>query len=237
MRVCIAIPVFNEEKRLRNAVVKLHPFLTRRLQVDWEIVIADNGSNDRTLAIAESLSQEFPGVRVVYLNENGRGGALKRIWSESDADILSYMDVDLSSDLESFPSLIEALTTGGYDVAVGSRLLNPGLTTRCFKREFVSRCYNLLVRSILGTHFSDAQCGFKALTRRAAQHLLPLVEGMGWFFDTELLVMAEKSGYRIFDLPVRWVENCDSRVKIFRTSIVDLKELLRLRRKLRRSKT
>ena len=237
MRVCIAIPVFNEEKRLRDAVVKLHPFLTRHVRVDWEIVIADNGSNDRTLAIAETLSREFPGVRVIHLDEKGRGGALKRTWLESDADILSYMDVDLSSDLESFPSLIEALATGGYDVAIGSRLLNPTSTTRCFKREFASRSYNLLVRIMLGTHFSDAQCGFKALTRKAARYLLPLVEGTGWFFDTELLVMAEKLGYRIFDLSVRWVENRDSRVKILRTSIVDLKELLRLRRKLRRSKT
>ena len=142
-----------------------------------------------------------------------------------DADILSYMDADLSADLESYPPLLEALTTGGYDVATGSRLLNPALTTRSFKREFASRGYNFLVRTLLGTHFSDAQCGFKALTRRAAQHLLPLVEDMGWFFDTELLGLADKLGYRIFDLPVRWVENRDSRVKMFRTAMAETKRI------------
>lgn len=197
MRICIVIPVFNEEKALRNTIAKLHTFLAQQIHMAWEIVIADNGSTDQTWAIAELLRQEYSRVRVLHLDEKGRGRALKRAWLESDAEILSYMDADLSTDLGAFLTLIEALATGGYDVATGSRLLEPASTIRSFRRELVSRAYNLLVRALLQTHFSDAQCGFKALTRRAAQCLLPQVEDTGWFFDTELLVLAEKLGYRI----------------------------------------
>lgn len=147
------------------------------------------------------------------------------------------MDADLSTDLSAFPQLIEAVATGSYDVATGSRLLKPELTTRGMKREVASRCYDALVKAMLRTRFSDAQCGFKALSRRAAQHLLPLIEDTGWFFDTELLVNAERLGYRIFDLPVPWVERPDSHVKIFRTALADLKGLTRLRRVLSKKAT
>jgi hypothetical protein len=140
------------------------------------------------------------------------------------------MDADLSTELEAFPPMIEALVTGAYDLATGSRLLKPTLTKRCLKREVVSRCYNRLVKTMLNTHFSDAQCGFKAITRGAAAHLLPLVEDTGWFFDTELLALAERLGYRIFDLPVRWNENRDSHVKVLNTAKEDVRGLWRMRR-------
>ena len=202
--------------------------------MDWEIVIAENGATDGTPAIADALAKEYPKIRVSHFRDKGRGGALKRTWLESDADILCYMDADLSTDLEAFPALIEPLAGNGYEVAAGSRLLRPALTTRGFKREFTSRSYNLLVKIMLGVNFSDAQCGFKAITRRAAIQVLPLVEDTGWFFDTELLVLAEKQGYRIFDLPVRWVEHDKSHVRMFSTAKADLAGLFRLRRKLQR---
>lgn len=200
--------------------------------MDWEIVIAENGSSDGTQLVADALAREYAKVRVNHFRERGRGGALKRTWLESDADILCYMDADLSTELEALPALIQPLVGNGYEVATGSRLLRPELTTRCFKREFTSRAYNLLLKNMLGVSFSDAQCGFKAITRLAATKLLPQVEDTGWFFDTELLALAEKQGYRIFELPVRWVERDKSHVRMFSTARADLAGLFRLRRKL-----
>jgi len=234
MVVNVTIPVFNEAKRLPASGPKLHSFLCRNCRFDFELVIADNGSTDRTGCVADELSRTFPHTRVVHLAEKGRGRALKRVWSESKADVVSYMDVDLSTDLNCFPPLIESLLGGGFDVATASRLLKPGLTTRGIRRESISRCYNLLVKTMFHTRFSDAQCGFKALPRRAAAELLPLIEDNNWFMDTELLLWAEALGYRISDLPAQWVENADSKVKITRTAVEDIKGLIQIWRALRR---
>lgn len=230
MLVNVTIPVFNEEKILPSSIATLHTFLTKHCRFEWEIVIANNASTDTTLEVAKRLGRELTGVRIVHLNQKGRGRALKKVWSESGADILSYMDVDLSSNLYAFPPLIEALISGGFDIGIGSRLLKASTTRRSFKREVISRTYNLLVKSFFFTKFSDAQCGFKAITKGAAGKLLPLIEDTGWFFDTELLVIAEKSGYRIFDLPVSWVEDLDSRVKIVSTAMDDIRGLIRVRK-------
>jgi glycosyltransferase involved in cell wall biosynthesis len=228
----ITVPVLNEAGQLAASIGTLHRFLCEHCRFEFEIVVADNGSTDGTLSIARDLAGKCPSVRVLRLEEKGRGRALKRAWSESRAEICSYMDVDLSTDLHAFPSLVESLIGGGFDLAIGSRLLKPALTTRGIKRELISRCYNLLVKAAFRTRFSDAQCGFKAITRPAAQTLLPLVEDNGWFLDTELLVLAEKLGYRIFDLPVQWNDDPDSRVKIARTAWEDLKGIVRVRRNL-----
>ncbi len=232
MLINVTIPVFNEERRLRANLPTLHRFLRDRCPFHFELVIADNGSTDKTLEVVRSLSHTHEAVRVLHLDEKGRGRAVKHAWNASEADILSYMDVDLSTDLAAFPPLIEALQGGGYDVAVGSRRLKPSLTTRGLKREVISRCYMLLVKTLFQTKFSDAQCGFKAITRSAATALLPLVEDNGWFMDTELLILAEKTGCRILDLPVRWVDDPDSRVRIWSTAMEDLKGLSRVRRNL-----
>jgi len=232
VNVLVAIPVFNEEQRLAKSLGTLHHFLSRSCRFEFDLVIADNGSVDQTAEVARALAKAHTGVRVVRLREKGRGRALKRVWGESRADILSYMDVDLSTDLNCFPPLVESLLCGGFDLAVGSRLLKPALTTRGVKRESISRAYNLLVRSLFHTQFSDAQCGFKALTKQAAGVLLPLVEDNNWFMDTELLILAETFGFRIFDMPVKWADSSESRVKICRTAWEDLVGLLRLRRSL-----
>lgn len=229
MLVNVTIPVYNEEQILPSSIKTLQQFLKHHCRFEWEIVVANNASTDRTLEVARQLSSEYNGVRVVHLDQKGRGRALKKVWTESPADILSYMDVDLSSNLYAFPPLVEALISGGFDIGIGSRLLKASTTRRSLKRETISRAYNLLVKAFFYTKFSDAQCGFKAITKKAAQELLPSIEDTGWFFDTELLVIGEKLGYRIFDLPVSWIEDLDSRVKIVRTALDDIKGLMRVR--------
>jgi glycosyltransferase involved in cell wall biosynthesis len=232
--VTVAIPVNNEESGLARSIERLVAFLSASCPWSWEVLIADNGSTDHTLEIARLLSERHPAVRVLHRDEKGRGGALRQAWSQSRAAVLSYMDADLASDLAAFPLLIERLLDGTFDLATGSRLLAPSSTRRSLKREVISRAYNLLVRSMFHTRFSDAQCGFKAITRKAALELLPLVENNGWFLDTELLVVAEALGYRILDLPVRWLEGPESRVNVWRTVREDLAGMWRLRHSLRR---
>lgn len=233
--VNVTVPVYNEEKVLAASVAKIAAMLDAK-GCRYEIVIANNASMDGTLAVANSLAARLKDVHVLSLQEKGRGRAVKAAWHNSSADILSYMDVDLSTDLTAFPSLIEPLLAGQFDLAVGSRLLDSAFTKRGPKREFISRGYNLLVKAMFRTRFSDAQCGFKAITRKAAAELLPLVEDDNWFMDSELLILAEKLGYRILDLPVRWVDDPDSRVKIWRTAIEDLRGLLRVFKRLRSMK-
>jgi len=227
--VDVVIPVYNEEGVLEQSISTLVAFLHARSPYDWRVVIADNASTDRTLEVAKRLTERIPEVEFVHLDEKGRGRALRRAWMESDADVVSYMDVDLSTNLEAFPPLIEALISGGYHLAIGSRLQRESVIARQLKREILSRGYNLLIKLFFFNKFSDAQCGFKALTRQAARELVPLVKDQGWFFDTELLLRAEQKGYEIFEVPVEWIEDLDTRVNILQTSLDDLKGLIRVR--------
>jgi glycosyltransferase involved in cell wall biosynthesis len=232
MLVHVTIPVFNEEKQLAATVARLETFLATQAQFEWEVIVANNGSTDRTLEIARQLARANSRVRVLELSEKGRGGALKRAWLDSASEVLSYMDVDLSTDLAAFPALVDAVASDEFDLAIGSRLLPDSHTTRSWRRDLISRSYNGLARLLLRTRLSDLQCGFKAIRREAARTLLPLVADTGWFFDTELLVLAERMGYHICEIPVRWVEDLDSRVKLLSTALADLKGLIRLRRNL-----
>ena len=230
-RVDVVIPVLNEERALPVCVDTLLQFLTDSSPYPFRIVIADNGSTDRTPEIAESLAQEhWPRVAWSRLEIRGRGRALRKAWLESDADILTYMDVDLSTDLEAFPPMVQAIGEEGFDLAVGSRLMKgASVSKRTLKREITSRSYNVIIKAAFLTRFSDAQCGFKAISSSAAQALVPRVLDQGWFFDSELLILAEKGGYRIKDIPVRWVDDPDTRVRVVKTAIDDLKGLYRLR--------
>ncbi len=225
------IPVYNEEHVLRQSVERLREFLSDRrvFPYDWSIVIADNASIDRTLEVARELAADYPEVRYLHLPQKGRGRALRAAWLASQADIVSYMDVDLSTHLEYYPLLIRAIAEEGYDVAVGSRLAPGSQTARSLKREVISRGYNLIIKATFFTHFSDAQCGFKAVSRRVVEEIVPLIEDQAWFFDSELLILAEKLGYRIKDIPVAWDEDPDTRVKVVSTAFEDLRGLARLR--------
>ena len=225
----IVIPVLNEERTLAKTVGTLREYLPNAIPNPWRIVVADNGSEDRTQEIARGLSEEHPDVAWTRLEQRGRGRALRQAWLESDADMVSYMDVDLSTDLNAVAPMVKALEDG-YDLAVGSRLAKGArVYRRTLKREVISRSYNMLIKAMFFSRFSDAQCGFKGLTRKAALALVPHMKDTGWFFDTELLLLAEKRGFRIKDIPVTWTDDPDTRVKVVSTAWGDIKGLMRLR--------
>ena len=227
----IVIPVLNEERALPLSIPVLHAHLSANFGgYDWRIVIADNGSEDATPEVSERLSREFPGVTPFRLEQRGRGLALRTTWLASTADIVAYMDVDLSTDLAALQPLVGAIAEQEYDIAIGSRLIRGArVERRPLKREITSRGYSLLFRTMFFTGFRDAQCGFKAVSRRAVDELVPLIENNRWFFDTELLILAEANGFRIREIPVHWTDDPDTRVKILGTAIEDVKGLLRLR--------
>ena len=227
----IVIPVLNEERALPESIPVLHTHLTDNFGgYDWRIVIADNGSEDATPEVSERLSREYPGVSPFRLEQRGRGLALRTTWLASEADIVAYMDVDLSTSIEALKPLVGAVAEQGYDIAIGSRLIKGArVELRPLKREITSRGYSFLFRSMFFTGFRDAQCGFKAVSRRAVDELVPLIENNRWFFDTELLILAEANGFRIREIPVHWTDDPDTRVKILGTAIEDVKGLLRLR--------
>ncbi|HEY5854763.1 MAG TPA: bifunctional glycosyltransferase family 2/GtrA family protein [Aldersonia sp.] len=228
----IVVPVYNEEADLAPSVRRLHAFLAESMPFSARITIADNASTDATLQVARILEAELDGVEVLHLDEKGRGRALRTAWRASDATVVAYMDVDLSTDLKALLPLVAPLVSGHSDIAIGTRLSRGSRVVRGTKREFISRGYNLLLRTSLRAGFSDAQCGFKAMRADVARELLPLVEDGEWFFDTELLVIAERAGLRIHEVPVDWVDDPDSRVDIVDTARKDLLGIWRLGRAL-----
>src|SRR5712691_4229506 len=233
-QVEIVIPVRNEERDLAPSIRRLVAYLRDSFPFTTQITIADNGSTDRTWAVAQGLTSGLGAdtVRAVHLDQPGRGRALRASWSASDADVLAYMDVDLSTDLNALLPLVAPLVSGHSDVAIGTRLGPGSRVIRGPKREVISRCYNLLLHATLGVGFSDAQCGFKAIRAVQASQLLPLVKDTAWFFDTELLVLAERAGLRIHELPVDWTDDPDSRVDVMATAVEDLRGIVRVSRRL-----
>ena len=227
-RVDVVIPVYNEEGVLRDSVEKLRDFLQRTATWTWTIVIADNASTDTTWEVAQDLSRRYPDVVPLYLDQKGRGRALRRALLESEADVVSYMDVDLSTELDALPALVGAIEEG-YDISIGSRLMPGSTVQRCFRREVTSRTYNFLLNLMFRTGLSDAQCGFKALSSKAAHELVPLARNQEWFFDTEILLLARRKGYRVKEIPVTWTEDPDSKVSVPKVAFEYVRELLRMR--------
>jgi putative flippase GtrA len=228
----VTVPVYNEQADLASCVRRLHAHLERYFPYQFVITIADNASTDQTPLVAQALTRELDRVSYVRLEEKGRGRALSTVWRASRAEVVAYLDVDMSTDLNALLPLVAPLITGHSDLAIGSRLARHSRVIRGTKRELISRCYNLILRGTLFTRFSDAQCGFKAIRADVGRQLLPLVQDTGWFFDTELLVLAERSGLRIHEVPVDWVDDPDSRVDLLATAIADLKGVARVGRAL-----
>jgi glycosyltransferase involved in cell wall biosynthesis len=226
----IALPVYNEERILDHSVRTLHAYVQAHVPFATRITIVDNASRDATRMIGAELAAALDGVRYVHLPEQGRGRALRAAWMASDARVLAYMDIDLSTRLDSLTALIVPIVAGISDISIGSRLAPGALVTRSMRREVISRGYNLLLRAVLRARFRDAQCGFKAIRAEVARAVLPAVRDEGWFFDTELLVVAQRAGLRICEVPVEWIEDADSRVNIPRTVITDLRGVLRMLR-------
>lgn len=228
-RIEIVVPIYNEEKELKENILKLYTFAEKHLQkYDWKIIIADNASTDRSSVIGKSIGKKYRRIDYFYLPEKGRGRAVRKAWRKNNADIYIYMDLDLSTDLSHLPGLIRALQNG-YDIAIGTRLKSDSrVVGRTLKREIMSRGYNILIKFLFGTHFSDAQCGFKGVTSRVVQKLLPFIHDNEWFFDSELLIVGEKSGLKIFEEPILWVDNPGSTVRVLKTVMGDLRGLLKL---------
>jgi glycosyltransferase involved in cell wall biosynthesis len=224
----IVVPVHNEQATLEQSVRRLHRFLRGEFPLSWRIVIADNASSDATPRIGARLAQELPGVALLRLERKGRGHALRAAWSRSDARVLAYMDVDLSTDLRALLPLVAPLLSGHSDVAIGTRLARGARVVRGPRREVISRSYNAILHLALRARFSDAQCGFKAVRAAALPGLLQQVRDDGWFFDTELLILAQRQGKRIHEVPVDWVDDPDSSVRIVRTAVDDLRGVGRL---------
>ncbi|MEV3963910.1 bifunctional glycosyltransferase family 2/GtrA family protein [Nocardia sp. NPDC050193] len=228
----VVVPVYNEETDLGVCVRRLRDYLDSGVPFPARITVADNASTDSTPAVAELLADELDSVRVVHLDAKGRGRALRTVWQDSDAQVVAYMDVDLSTDLNALLPLVAPLVSGHSDLAIGTRLGSGSRVVRGPKREFISRSYNLLLKATLRAHFSDAQCGFKAMRTEVAHKLLPLVQDGEWFFDTELLVIAERAGLRIHEVPVDWIDDPGSRVDLVDTAYQDLRGVWRMGRAL-----
>src|SRR5258706_1191166 len=229
----ITIPVYNEEKELEKHITVLHTYCQKSLsQFQWHITIADNASSDNTPVIASTLAKKYPEVSLFRLEQKGRGRAIKRVWSQQHADYCAYMDLDLSTDLMHLPALLQRLENG-YDIAIGSRLAKGSIVTgRTLIREITSRALNFFfIQFFFHTHFTDAQCGFKAVTKSVVDNLIPKIEDNDWFFDGEMLIIGEKMGYKIYEEPVRWVDNPGSTVKLMSTIWGDLKVIWRLMRR------
>lgn len=226
--VDVVIPVYNEQRALDSSVRRLHRFLSSAFPFSWRIVIADNASTDATAFIAQGLVEKLPGVTLVRVEAKGRGRALRAAWSASDARVVCYMDVDLSTDLKGLLPLVAPLLSGHSDLAIGTRLARGSRVTRGPKREFISRSYNGILHLALRSRFSDAQCGFKAVRRDVVTDLLSDVRDQAWFFDTELLVLAQRRGLRIHEVPVDWIDDPDSSVHITSTALADLRGVARL---------
>jgi len=224
----VVLPVYNEEKALRNGVQTLSDFLRNYDRYKWKIIIADNNSQDKTGEIGRALAIEYPHVDYLYIPRKGRGIALRTAWEQTDCDFVSYMDIDLSTGLDALIRAIDLLARGA-DIVVGNRLAINSKTTRCLKREFISRSYNMVIKLSLGTRFHDAHCGFKTGRREVVQKILPYIEDNEWFFDTEFLFYGEKLGHEIVEIPVTWVEDPDTKAKIFKDAHDDLRGLYRLR--------
>jgi len=232
MKLNITLPVYNEEKCLESSVIELLDFLQEnKFPYLFEIVIADNASLDNTPKIGIELQNKFPEVKYFRLNEKGRGRALKQVWKDSNCDIVSYMDIDLSTDLDHFIELIDNIVISGADLSIGCRLGSTSkVINRSPKREFLSRSYNFLLRTIFWYNIKDTQCGFKAIKRETFMELLPHLKNNNWFLDTEMILWANKYHKKISQVNVKWTDDPDTRVKVIKTVTEDLKGIARVKK-------
>jgi len=229
--ISLVIPVYNEEDVLENSVNKLYKYMDKNIEGDWKIIIANNASTDKTKEIADNLSKKLPNVKAMHLSFKGRGNALKHAWSRHKADINAYCDVDLATDLNHLKELFDAVKQGN-NIVIGNRYLDTSESNRTANRFVLSKGYIYLIKLFFKTNITDFQCGFKAIDSRIVDEIVPKIQNKEWFFDTELLILAESLGYKIKEIPVRWNENEETKVKIFKTVYSYVKNLIKLKRRL-----
>ncbi|MBU1164539.1 glycosyltransferase [Patescibacteria group bacterium] len=236
MNLIIVIPAFNEEKIIKESVLRVHHYLKQNItQSTWQIIIADNKSTDLTSYIAKSLEQDYQHIKYLFVEEKGKGIAIKKAWQKFDADIYCFMDADLATDLSSLPPLVDAINQGGYDMAVGSRFMKGSQVKRSLLRKLFSFGYFVATRIIVKTKIKDLPCGFKAVNKKVVDHILPQVQNNEWFFDSELVLLAEQKNYKIKEVPVKWSEpvNRISRVQPLALSWSYFKNLRQLKKRLK----
>lgn len=236
MHLLIVIPTYNEEEIIEKNLLKLYDFLKQNfINVTWQIVVADNKSTDRTAEIVKNLAKKLPRIKYFYLNKKGKGIAVKSTWQNFEADIYCFMDADLATDLSSLPNLIKAVSVEGYDVALGARFLKESIVKRSILRRLFSFGYHLLTKILIGTKIKDLPCGFKAINKKVKVEILPWVKNNEWFFDSELVLLAEKEGFKIKEVPVKWQDKRlgedKSKVRILALSLVYFKKILELKKR------
>ena len=230
LQVEIVVPVYNEAPNLEAGITRLRRYLDESFPFRTQVTIVDNGSTDGTALVAQRLASTLEGVQALILSRKGRGYALRTAWSASQAEVVAYMDVDLSTSLSALLPLVGSVLSGHSDLAVGTRLARGSRVVRGPKRELISRAYSHIVQLSLRSRVSDFQCGFKAIRRERALQILPLVGDDEWFFDTELIVTAERLGVRISETPVDWTDDPNSSVDILHTALDDLRGIWRIAR-------
>ena len=233
MRIEITIPTYNEGKIIEKNIDKLFNFLDNS-KLDYNVTIANNASKDNTLIIAKKLARKYKKLIVYHTDKPGRGNALKEVWKKSKADILCYMDADLSTDLPHLNSMVELFPK--YDIVLGNRLSKYSRTNRRIYRTLLSKGYNKIAKYILRIKTNDLQCGFKGIKKKVFMDIVNYTSDDNWFFDSQLIVWGEKKGYKIAEIPIKWIERKASKVKIRSTVTNYLKNLWKLRKELGKNK-
>lgn len=240
MTIDVLLPIYNEEKILDANIRLLFGYCQHHLAGDWQLMLIINGSVDQSLTIAENLAQEFEQIKIINLPTGGKGQALKTGLQYSTAEVAVYMDIDLAVALSALPPLISLVAENKGALAIGSRLLPASQTERSWLRNYSSKLYNWLANTLLRCQISDWQCGFKAMNLDVRQAVVPLIQDNYWFFDTELIALAQKNNLRIAELPVSWSENRyavrQSKIRPIRDGFIFLKNLWQLKKRLKNLK-
>lgn len=233
----ITIPVFNEEEILHENILKIYNFLKEHISDPWFIVIANNGSTDKTELIAKELIKHNMGIRLLYIEKPGKGEAIKQGWQKFEADIYCFMDADLATDLKDLPNLISQVKNG-YDIAIGSRYVKGAQVKRTIFRKIFSFVYRILVKLMFNSLIKDFPCGFKAINKKVLEKIVPKIKDNAWFFDSELLILAEKEKFKIKEIPVSWHDpERQSKVKVLNTARAYVRKLFELKRRLKEQLT
>ncbi len=233
--VLIVIPTYNEERIIKQNIDQLFDFCENNLQkYKWRIIVADNGSTDRTIKIVKEQKQKYSNLEYFHLSQLGKGLAIKKAWQDYIADVNIFMDADLATELKFTPTLIKGIAEEKYDLIIGSRYHKQSKCKRPLMRSVCSKSYNFILKMLFNIKLTDTHCGFKALSKPAVQKIIPKIKNNGLFFDTELLILARHYNLNIKEIPVNWTEEKGrkTKVKILRTALDYLKEIVKLKYRL-----